>query len=236
MELHRLINNNWIFLMYIQNNHNILLIKEETILNDFIQESDLEEDTSDELIQELYSSDIEEDIDLSNVEKILEKTEECSESEDLSLEPLISNLQKKGTSDTTIEQLLKSPQERSWQGNEKIDLLYHNDFSSQRSFIYDDKEGYREVPYGTKGSQRLDGARFTDNGIDIREMKTYKNVDSLIQNIKKQAEQRQKLFGTNLHDLTFVISPKCLDYTVKDAEKIYKACEEIGVNVELLYK
>ena len=107
-----------------------------------------------------------------------------------------------GIDDSTIEQLFKSPDQRTWRGCENVDALQHPDYNTQISFGKSETGDYEEVEYGTKGSQRPDEIRFTDEGIDIREVKNWSDADALARNIREQAEDRYELFGEDLNDLS----------------------------------
>lgn len=158
--------------------------------------------------------------------------EEVAEINDFSDESLISHYRDIGIDEMTIQQLMNAPDDRTWRGLENIDALQHPDFDTQKSFISDGEDGYLETSYGTKDSQRPDEIRFSEKGIDIREAKNYSNVDSLIQNITKQATDRYELFGEDLNDLTFVVSPK---FTLEECERLYQTCHDADADIEFKY-
>lgn len=160
-----------------------------------------------------------------NVHYNLEPTLNSSE------EPIISHYHEMGLDDTTIQQILKEPDDRSWRGCENIDALQHPDFFTQQSFIKDG-EGYRDAEYGEKGSQRPDEIKFTEEGINIREIKNWSNADALARNIEKQSAERYEIFGDDLHDLTYVISPK---FTLEECEKLSEACQDSNADIEFKY-
>lgn len=151
---------------------------------------------------------------------------------DFSEESLISHYRDIGIDDATIQELMNAPDDRTWRGLENVDALQHPDFDTQKSFISNGEYGYLETSYGTKDSQRPDEIRFSEQGIDIREAKNYSNVDSLIQNISKQAKDRHELFGEDLNDLTFVVSPK---FTLEECERLYQTCHDADADIEFKY-
>ena len=136
------------------------------------------------------------------------------------------------TTATAILQFMEAPDCRSWKDCEILDALQHPDFEVQKSYISDEDDGFCETAYGTKNSQRPDEIRFTEDGIDIREVKNYSSVSSLIQNISKQADTRHGLFGNELNDLTFVVSPK---FTLEECDRIAQACQDADADIEFKY-
>lgn len=133
--------------------------------------------------------------------------------------------------DYTIEQIEKSPVDRSWRGCEIIDALQHPDYSTQKSFVKDNN-GYREAKYGEKGSQRPDEILISDEGIDIREVKNWTSANALAKNINKQSSDRYEMFGDDLQDLTYVVSPK---FTIEECDMLYNACKESDADLEFKY-
>lgn len=199
----------------------------------------IEEEHSDSLMDipfsdsEMIPDELAESTDIN--EEAVENSEFIEEADginEFSEESLISHYRDIGIDETTIQQLMNAPDERTWRGLENIDALQHPDFDTQKSFISDGEDSYLETSYGTKDSQRPDEIRFSDNGIDIREAKNYSNVDSLIQNISKQAEDRHELFGKDLNDLTFVVSPK---FTLEECERLYQTCHDADADIEFKY-
>lgn len=150
---------------------------------------------------------------------------------DINEDSVVSQYIDMGLDNTTIQQILNEPDERSWRGCENIDALQHPDFDVQRSFVKDG-EGYREAEYGEKGSQRPDEIKFTEEGIDIREVKNWSNADALARNIEKQSADRYEMFGEDIHDLTYIVSPK---FTLEECDKLNETCQNSGADIEFKY-
>lgn len=169
--------------------------------------------------------------DLYDIDDFSEETDDnVSDYEtDFNAELITSEYHDMGIDDLTIEQLFKSPDQRTWRGCENVDALQHPDYSTQTSFGKSETGDYEEVEYGTKGSQRPDEIRVTDEGIDIREVKNWSDADSLVRNIREQAEDRYELFGDDLNDLTFVVSPK---FSLEECDKLEEACRESGADID----
>ena len=90
----------------------------------------------------------------------------------------------------------------------------------------------REAEYGEKGSQRPDEIKFTEEGIDIREVKNWSNADALARNIEKQSADRYEMFGEDIHDLTYIVSPK---FTLEECDKLNETCQNSGADIEFKY-
>lgn len=151
---------------------------------------------------------------------------------ELSTDYLTAHYRDMGLDDSTIDQLFMDPDQRTWRGCENVDALEHPDYSTQISFGKSENDDYEEVAYGTKDSQRPDEIRFTDQGIDIREVKNWSDADALVRNIRDQAGERYELFGDELNDLTFVVSPK---FSLEECDKLEETCRESGADIEFKY-
>lgn len=141
-----------------------------------------------------------------------------------------------------LECLDKSPTERTWQEVELADSLRHPEFQTQKSFLTDPETGevlrdedaeFIECARNTKGAQRPDGICIDDEGIHIREDKTYSDLTNLMHNICEQTQTRRTGFGDDV-DLTYVVAP---NFTVEQADKLQAYLEEdLGVNLEFQLK
>ena len=140
--------------------------------------------------------------------------------------------------DDTLDALWEAPDNRSYQQAELVDIALHPDYDDQRSILVDAETGkavqdelgnFVDCPRNTKGAQRPDGMLVDENGVHLREVKDYHNVNNLKQNIKHQTEDRRDAFGDDV-DLTYVVSP---NFTLEEAEKLQDYVEnKLGVDLE----
>lgn len=140
--------------------------------------------------------------------------------------------------DDTLQALWEKPDNRIYQQTELVDMALHRDYEGQRSILVDSETGkaiqdefgnYVDCSRNTKGSQRPDGMLVDENGVHLREVKDYHNVNNLKQNIKHQTEERRSAFGNDV-DLTYVVAP---NFSIGDAEKLQDYVEnKLGVDLE----
>lgn len=140
--------------------------------------------------------------------------------------------------DDTLDALREEPNNRSYQQAELVDIALHPDYEDQRSILVDletgkavqDKFGnFVNCSRKTKGSQRPDGMLVDENGVHLREVKDYHNINNLKQNIKRQTEDRRRAFGDDV-DLTYIVAP---NFTLEEAEKLQNYVENIlGTDLE----
>lgn len=141
-------------------------------------------------------------------------------------------------SDDSLDALWEDPNKRSYQQTELVDIALHPDYEDQRSILVDTETGkavqdeygnFVDCSRNTKGSQRPDGMLVDENGVHLREVKDYHNVNNLKQNIKRQTEDRRNAFGDDV-DLTYVVAP---NFTLEEADKLQDYVEnKLGVDLE----
>lgn len=121
-------------------------------------------------------------------------------------------------SEADHQALETATEDRSWRQSERADSIRNSGYATQMSFGKDKEGKVVVVPHGSRKSQRPDEIRMDANGrIDIREVKDYHNIHSLMNNMRKQAQDRHALFGEDI-DLTFVIAAN--DFSVEDAMRL----------------
>lgn len=140
--------------------------------------------------------------------------------------------------DDTLDALWEEPNNRSYRQTELVDTALHPDYEDQRSILVDVETGkavqdefgnFVDCSRNIKGSQRPDGMLVDENGVHIREVKDYHNVNNLKQNIKHQTEDRRSAFGDDV-DLTYVVAP---NFTLEEAEKLQDYVEnKLGTDLE----
>ena len=140
--------------------------------------------------------------------------------------------------DDTLDALWEDPDNRSYQQTELVDIALHPDYENQRSIQVDTETGkavqdefgnFVDCSRNTKGSQRPDGMLVDENGVHLREVKDYHNVNTVKQNIKHQTEDRRNAFGGDV-DLTYVVAP---NFTLKEAEELCNYVENgLGIDLE----
>lgn len=140
--------------------------------------------------------------------------------------------------DDTLDALWEEPDNRSYRQAELVDIALHPDYEDQRSILVDAETGkavqdefgnFVDCSRNTKGAQRPDGMLVDENGVHLREVKDYHNVNNLKQNIKHQTEHRRNAFGDDV-DLTYVVSP---NFTLEEAEKLQDFIEnKLDVDLE----
>ena len=141
-------------------------------------------------------------------------------------------------SDDTLCALWEAPDNRTYQQTELVDAALHPDHEDQRSILVDADTGkavqdefgnFVDCPRNTKGAQRPDGMLVDEDGVHLREVKDYHNVNNLKQNIKHQTEARRSAFGDDV-DLTYVVAP---NFTLEEADKLQDYVEnKLGVDLE----
>ena len=140
--------------------------------------------------------------------------------------------------DDTLDALWEEPDNRSYQQTELVDIALHPDYEDQRSILVDAETGkavqdesgdFVDCSRNTKGAQRPDGMLVDENGVHLREVKDYHNVNNLKQNINHQPEDRRGAFGDDV-DLTYVVAP---NFTLEDAEELQDYVEnKLGIDLE----
>ena len=140
--------------------------------------------------------------------------------------------------DDTLDALWEEPDNRSYRQDELVDIALHQDYEDQRSILVDAETGkavqdefgnFVDCSRSTKGSQRPDGMLVDENGVHLREVKDYHNINNLKQNIKHQTEDRRNAFSDDV-DLTYVVAP---NFTLEEAEKLQDYVEnKLGVDLD----
>lgn len=140
--------------------------------------------------------------------------------------------------DDTLDALWEEPDNRSYRQAELVDIALHPDYEDQRSILVDAETGkavqdefgnFVDCSRNTKGAKRPDGMLVDENGVHLREVKVYRNVNNLKQNIKHQTEDRRNAFGDDV-DLTYVVAP---NFTLEEAEKLQDYVEnKLDVDLE----
>lgn len=162
----------------------------------------------------------------------LEETEEINLFQDLEFPDLTPE---------ELAALQKSPLERTWQEVELADNVRHSQYETQKSFLTDEETGevLRDADgkliscnRNVRGAQRPDGFLEDEEGIHIREDKSYGDLYNLMNNIREQTEKRREGYGEDV-DLTYVVAPR---FNVGEAERLQEFCEQNGVNLEFQLK
>lgn len=183
-------------------------------------------------------SDLEDLGDIDNLEITLDISPADEPISDVNLWKLKMDDLGAELTDDTLDALREEPNNRSYQQAELVDIALHPDYEDQRSILVDletgkavqDKFGnFVTCSRKTKGSQRPDGMLVDENGVHLREVKDYHNINNLKQNIKRQTEDRRRAFGDDV-DLTYIVAP---NFTLEEAEKLQNYVENIlGTDLE----
>lgn len=183
-------------------------------------------------------SDLEDLGDIDNLEITLDISPADEPISDVNLWKLKMDDLGAELTDDTLDALREEPNNRSYQQAELVDIALHPDYEDQRSILVDletgkavqDKFGnFVNCSRKTKGSQRPDGMLVDENGVHLREVKDYHNINNLKQNIKRQTEDRRRAFGDDV-DLTYIVAP---NFTLEEAEKLQNYVENIlGTDLE----
>lgn len=130
--------------------------------------------------------------------------------------------------DTRVED--RSPREC-----ELADLWRHRGSHDQVVFRPDENGAFHEADskWRTKGSQVPDLYCEDEDGVHIRELKDWHNIDALADNIDAQAAKRSEAFGEEA-DVTFVVAAN--EFTIEEAEGLQQHCEENGIGLEFMLK
>ena len=140
--------------------------------------------------------------------------------------------------DPTKAAVYQSADKRTPVETERVDAVYHLDYTPQRIFKTDEQTG--QALCDAEGNFVLDTRRNAgtqapdlfmqdnDGKVFIIEDKNYSNLYNLKRNIAKQTADRRTAFGNDV-DITFNVAPKL---TVGQAEKLQDYCEnQLGVHL-----
>lgn len=176
-------------------------------------------------------------VEYEELEVEMEDLTDVEEPEDLEEED--------GLSEELRQALLKSPEMRTWQETEMVELYRNPRYTPQQGYATDLETGEAlrdengdlvHCTRRTRGSQVPDGMYEDEDGICILELKNIDDAKKLRDDITSQTVDRMDALGEDLKEIRFVASPH---FTVGEAEQLQNYCQKYlrkWGNVELEFQ
>lgn len=150
-----------------------------------------------------------------------------------------------GLSEELRQALLKSPDVRTWQETEMVELYRNPRYTPQQGFATDLETGEAlrdetgDLVYCSRrrrGAQVPDGMYIDEDGVCILELKNIEDCKELRDDITSQTVDRMEALGEDLKELRFVASPH---FSIGEAEQLQNYCQKYlrkWGNVELEFQ